>query len=382
MRVVWFSGIRLKALNELYGGSTRSLYMMKTISEVLGADQVFLMVYGGVSGEHAGDIVGDDVRVCYARMAPSSILLRGLLRPFFSTSWGRRSPLRLLTVRAARGSLLRCIEEVELGDEDVVVFDGLRGFLMAEPVLEAVRRRNVRGLIYLSHNFEADYYSGFGVSRLLDAERRAVRESDVTIFASFRDRERYLNSLEVKPERGLVFPNIFPVPFSKGRKYDELTMAVIAGSTYRYASRIAAFALSRRLVDRILYVGRFDPAVLGRFQGSEKLVHRRAIMDRGEFLGFISMGHLGVNYGLWLGGSNVKKYDYALAGLTVFSSGTGYRDVPLPGEIAFTDFYDFAAKIRYYNVDTFIELGVENERVVLRVHREAMERLREVLSSL
>ena len=49
--------------------------------------------------------------------------------------------------------------------------------------------------------------------------------------------------------------------------------------------------------------------------------------------------------GIHLGGTNERKYDYAMAGLVVFSDNLGVRGDLLPHEYTYVDSYDLAAKL-------------------------------------
>ena len=99
-------------------------------------------------------------------------------------------------------------------------------------------------------------------------------------------------------------------------------------------------------------------------------------------LSLISRAHVGLNYGEWLGGSSVKKFDYALAGLAILSLGTGHRGEYLPGEIACADIYDLMAKLGQFGVSDLMELGHANRLAVLEYHRRAVEELKAKLRAL
>ncbi len=59
----------------------------------------------------------------------------------------------------------------------------------------------------------------------------------------------------------------------------------------------------------------------------------------------LSKSWIGINIGIHKGGSNERKYDYAMAGLVVFSDILGCRGDLLPHEYTYLDSNDLAAKL-------------------------------------
>ncbi|MEB3851985.1 MAG: hypothetical protein LRS49_05355 [Desulfurococcales archaeon] len=155
-------------------------------------------------------------------------------------------------------------------------------------------------------------------------------------------------------------------------KREKLLVAIVAGSSDAWASKIACF-LSRKGVD-VLYVGGRDPGC--------NVIRAGKIPGRANFLSTISTAHAGINYDIHLGGSNVKKYDYALAGLAIFSGGTGVRGDFLPGEAAFADEYDLLAKLSGYTVEELEYMGRRNRDHAIREFEEALRRLQERVEQL
>jgi hypothetical protein len=90
-----------------------------------------------------------------------------------------------------------------------------------------------------------------------------------------------------------------------------------------------------------------------------------------RFLELLAQAHWGVNYSIHGGGSNVKRFDYALAGLMVLSGGSGFRGEYLPGEASFLDHHDLACKLSGMSVGEAVEAGRANARRALEMYREA-----------
>jgi hypothetical protein len=269
-----------------------------------------------------------------------------------------------------------------IDDESIVVDDGVNGAATISLVIDEISSRACC-LVYLSHNFEPDYYSGLFVGYVGRIEERIVSVADIVVAASVRDALRYRDEYKAG-EKIVVFPNVFPEEFRPMDRLEWPSVAIVAGSNPAMASKMALFLAKTSTVKNIVYVGKAERDLLNSYGQSirDKIIHYEHIPSRGDYLAALSAVHIGVNYGVWLGGSNVKRFDYALAGLLIASNGTGSRGEYLPGEICFADPYDLVAKIKMLNRDEAEALGTENQRYALRLHDEAVSNLRKALMSL
>ncbi|MEM1615709.1 MAG: hypothetical protein QW598_01460 [Pyrobaculum sp.] len=86
------------------------------------------------------------------------------------------------------------------------------------------------------------------------------------------------------------------------------------------------------------------------------------IDSREAYLNLLAQGHVGINMSQVKiqPGSNVKRYDYAIAGNVPFNYMANVVGEPLPREFAFTDKYDLVAKLESLDIDTLIKYGLEN----------------------
>ena len=87
--------------------------------------------------------------------------------------------------------------------------------------------------------------------------------------------------------------------------------------------------------------------------------------------------------GIHAGGSNQRKYDYAMAGLVIFSDSFGARGDFLPNEYTYVDEIDLAAKIKELlnlGKERIFEMGLQNRSQALSLAEEKREELsREIM---
>jgi hypothetical protein len=84
-----------------------------------------------------------------------------------------------------------------------------------------------------------------------------------------------------------------------------------------------------------------------------------------DYLTILSKSWIGINVGFHLGGANQRKYDYAMAGLVVFSDSLGSRGDLLPHEYVYVDRQDLTAKLEQileYGKELITEMGLRNRK--------------------
>jgi len=279
----------------------------------------------------------------------------------------------------------------------LLLFDGLSSFAFLWR--EGMKRRGTNAFsIYLSHDYEPD----FVVNRYLAAMARrkidfALSNSSMVIAASRRDKLRYLKHGKLEDDRIIVYPNIYPPANSNSllpEKSRRFTIAVVESrwSGPKGALRDAAeLARALRLLPahapvRVLALGPTLPGFLRRILGGgfevESFDH---VTAREEFLRVLSGAHVGLNQGRWLGGTNVKKYDYSLAGVVVLSNSAGARGEIMPHEYVFADEADLASKLTELlerDPEELEKMGLQNRRAALASAGEAASALGEAVRRL
>ena len=278
-------------------------------------------------------------------------------------------------------------EALAKGGPSLAVFDHLSSF--AYLGWKGHRGRAAK-VVYLSHDYEPEFvrerYLAALIRKRIDF---ALKETDLLVASSERDRLSYLSHGTIDRERVLVYPNIFP-PSSDWRSapyFDRssapFTLAMVetawlGGQGSREDADLVRSALGLlppRARVRILAFGESLAADLSRgLPGSAEVRRMGRVPERGEFLTALSAAHAGVNVAHWSGGTNVKKYDYALAGLMVLSNPEGARGGLIPHERVFTDGADLAAKILELmdlGSGRVVRMGRENAEAANAVAREA-----------
>ena len=132
---------------------------------------------------------------------------------------------------------------------------------------------------------------------------------------------------------------------------------------------------------KLKFVGNLISRLAINFKWKVKAEFTGFINNRNEFLKKLSEAHIGINFAFKLGGTNVRKYDYALAGLVVLSNPYGCRGEPLPYEYCFLDPADLATKISALKNEKVEEMGLKNQENVLELYRRSYKNLKEKLKN-
>ena len=86
-----------------------------------------------------------------------------------------------------------------------------------------------------------------------------------------------------------------------------------------------------------------------------------------------------------MAGSNERKYDYAMAGLVVFSDKLGARGDLLPNEYTYVDGYDLAAKLDQlleFGKEKLTEMGTQNRKHTISLADKQRERLLRTINTI
>lgn len=217
-----------------------------------------------------------------------------------------------------------------------------------------------------SENF--DFYTNF-ISRNLmyKLERDVLKNTDLVIACSERDKLRYM---DMGAKKACFYPNIYPIkqyePFLK----DEVPSISIAfqsrwgnQSIHEFDAVFDALSKIKRKVK--VYVFGMKPK---KVPSNVEIKFYGYIADKLEYLKILSKSWIGINIGIHHAGSNERKYDYALAGLVVFSDTLGCRGEILLHEYTFLDNNDLAAKLNQFlelSIERITEMGNENRRHTL-----------------
>lgn len=374
MSILWIYGVYSETIISGYGAGERSLNLSNIFSMITGSNVINIVLKRPFKKQKT---MRKDYE--YLELSLWSKAGRLITKPLRVLS-GKRSPLKIIFLTPSRTYLIKILKNIN--HNDIVVLDALEGYLSIRPIFNKLYNK-ANMIVYLSHNYEIDYYTHMR-NWVFKKEKEIVNKSDLIIAASQRDAQRYELDMGADCEKIVVFPNVFPVKFREQVKLQDKTVAIVAGAAYKVINKIVLKLLKYNIINTLIYIGKKPPFKLQKDKARIKInnteiIYRHFIKERKEYLSFISQAHIGINYCEWLGGSNVKRYDYALGGLTIFSGGTGFRGDHLPGEIPFLDIYDLLGKIKNLTKDECIELGNKNREKVHKLYYNSLNILKQKL---
>ena len=221
---------------------------------------------------------------------------------------------------------------------------------------------------YVSQDVAYDRYN-FGnnvITKTLmyKLESDAVAISDLVVACSERDRVKYL---EMGARKVIFYPNIYPISeFEPASKDPDPCISIVLkgcwGSKVNKSLEEVFKALSRInksiKVNLIGIDSQYVPKNL-------ELHHYEYVPNKIDYLTLLSKSWIGINIGIHLGGTNERKYDYAMAGLVIFSDAFGSRGDFLPHEYTFVDRQDLTAKLEQileYGKELIEEMGLKNRK--------------------
>ncbi len=342
--LAWIHGKYVSPIEGVqHGANVRSSYLINIISSIVGSP---LIIDIGITRSRHFSVRSDRLFIGLP-LSKSSLLLRGINKLLERLKIiSQKSAFTVVSVGVDYSEARKLLHY----PIDLLVVDGPLGITVSDKLVEEIKLRYGSKVIYVSHDFLIDRYSGFWLRKLLDAEYNIVQHADLIISASRRDEMKYKELYGVS-DRILTFPNIFPLPnhtefISNIRKRDKPTLVVIGGKFL--ANNIEYARLLKKLYDslnilnlNIVYIGKHPP----RLPKSRSVEYYEYIPSRVEFFRTLGRAHIGLNYALLRGGSNVKRYDYSLAGLVVLDNPLGARGEWLPHEYTFIDEHDFVVKL-------------------------------------
>jgi len=248
--------------------------------------------------------------------------------------------------------------------------------------------KQLGAVIYVSQDVASERY-GFGnnivASRLMyKLEREILQIADLVIACSERDQLRYI---ELGAKNVIFYPNIYPImEFENGMKDKKPSISIVLRNLWGTKSAInlnAVFKALSKLDKKIkVYLIGVEPQRIPR---NIELEHYEYIPNKLDYMRILSKSWIGINIGLHKGGSNERKYDYAMAGLVVFSDILGCRGDLLPHEFTYFDNNDLAVKLEQLieiGRKEIIEMGTENRKQAISLAEKNREKLLITINSM
>ena len=214
-------------------------------------------------------------------------------------------------------------------------------------------------------------------------EREAIALVDIVIASSERDRIKYI---ELGAKKAIFYPNIYPIKeFAPCIKDQSPSISIVTrghwGSKADKSLEEIFNALS--FIGRTIkvYVFGIEPKQVPKNIRSQ---HYKFIASKLDYLNILSKSWIGINIGFHMAGSNERKYDYAMAGLVVFSDSMGARGDLLPHEYTYVDTPDLAAKLKQllqFDKEKIEEMGAQNRKQALSLAEKQREKLLATINS-
>ena len=246
--------------------------------------------------------------------------------------------------------------------------------------------KKLGSIIYVSSDFAYDFYKDNpAASKLMyKFEQAAIALPDLVVVCSERDKLKYL---DMGAKEVTYYPNIYPMEdFDVCKKSQTPSISIVLRGYW--GPRITQSL--EELFQALGYIGEsISVNIIGaKPRNVPKNVELHSydfIPSKQEYLEILSKSWIGINLGVHLGGTNQRKYDYALSGSIVFSDNFGVRGDLLPHEYAFVDKHDLAAKLQQLlelGRDEIAAMGLENRQHALSLVRKQQAKLQNSLDGI
>jgi hypothetical protein len=242
-------------------------------------------------------------------------------------------------------------------------------------------------IIYVSQDVAYNrfgYEDNFIAKKLMyKLESDAVAIADIVVACSERDRLKYI---EMGAKKTVFYPNIYPIEeFEPGNKDPTPSICIVLRGHWGARAERALDEIFKALshIDkeiRVYTIG-IKPQ---RVPKNIYLQHYARIPSKLDYLNTLNKSWIGINIGIHMGGTNERKYDYAMASLVVFSDNFGARGDLLPFEYTYVDSHDLAAKLEQllqFGKEKIMEMGAQNRKQALSLAMQRREELLTIFSS-
>ena len=242
-------------------------------------------------------------------------------------------------------------------------------------------------IVYVTQDLACNRY-GFADNRITKnlmymLEKSAVNLADLIISCSERDR---LQFIKMGARQVVYYPNIYPTEEPSESKKDQTPSIclVLKGHWGKRAEKslnevFEALSFINSKI-KVYLVGIKQLKVPKNIE----LHYYSSIPNKKDFLNLLAKSVIGINIGIHEGGTNERKYEYALAGLVVFSDYLGIRGDLLPHEYSYLDSFDLGAKLTQilnFDMDDLLKMGLENQKQALALAKKQREILSEALAT-
>lgn len=243
-------------------------------------------------------------------------------------------------------------------------------------------------IIYVSQDLAYQRYgynNNFIAKNLMyKLERDAIAHVDVVIACSERDRLKYT---EMGARKAVFYPNIYPITeFEPCDKDQTPSISIVLRGHWGQRANKSLDEILKALSYvhgkiRVYVIG-IEPQQVAR---NIELKSFEFIPSKLDYLRTLSRSWIGINIGIHMAGSNERKYDYAMAGLVVFSDKLGTRGDLLPHEYTYVDGYDLVAKLEQllaFGKEKIVEMGKQNRKHSISLAEKQRNKLLRTINSM
>lgn len=327
----------------------------------------------------------------------STIVYRGVLK-FLKVIFNRLSPNYFKNLMNQIDSMIVSCDVNELkrklantSDKVILIFDDISSCYLFKDI-RILKESDNTMIFYLSHDYYIDAITPILKNKIKSCEENIIRVADLVITSGSRDLELYRASYYSKRNNFISFANVFP-PINPPYSITKLSEAL---STDREKDPTIVLNIGAKVLEKhiLTYLGEVSEAVrelenlkilvigekliryLDKFKwGKNKIEPISYISSRLGFLRQLSRAHIGVNYAYKSVGTNVKRFDFALAGLVILSRHPGSRGEFLPYEYVYIDPIDLRVKLRKLLECNLGKMGEENRVEAIKIAIESYENL-------
>jgi len=243
-------------------------------------------------------------------------------------------------------------------------------------------------IIYVSQDLAHNRF-GFGENfiakkLMYKLERDAIALADIVIACSEMERLKYV---EMGARKAIFYPNIYPITeFEQCDKDQTPSISIVLPEHWgpRADRSLEEIFKALSCVDkkiRVYLIG-IEPKQVPR---NIELQYYKFIPNKLDYLRTLSKSWIGINIGIHKGGTNERKYDYAMAGTVVLSDNLGARGDLLPYEYTYVDSHDLAAKLERlleFGKEKMAEMGIQNRKEAISLAEKQRDVLLRMVKSI
>jgi len=338
LRIVAITWRNQRTSKELSGGNTRRIYLIEKIINFISDKLKY--------PSNFYDITIEKLDSNYSKMIALSARIAGGISKDIAAA-----------LRELRFYYIDCktIDKITK-ESDVIILDHIRSVIMASKCNIKSRKPT----IVILHDYHNEFpYGVNSFTRIIGKYydkliKKYMDNVDLIIVATVRDLilyKEYLSNANL-----LVYPNLY-YPQEKVKINKDNTKFIINLVTPRVPVNIVIDIV--RLIKQHLKDAEIRGINIPNVPGLKNL---GTIPSREKYLETLAEGHIGINLTTigFQSGSNVKRYDYAIAGNVPFNYMNNSIGEPLPHEYTFIDKYDLVAKILSLSLEELVKYGMEN----------------------